>query len=163
MARHSKKIDNLFWQGGSGFGTALSAGQAAVNFAASAARPSTVLRIRGELTVYVDGASAPGKLIQVSWGIIKVPTGSGTTVQYAPVADAAAPWMAYGRTILGYEEMVTDVIDVAGLTLKRFDVDSKAMRRMRPDEELQFVIENTTIGTASAINWAYGVRVLQGD
>ena len=163
MARpRTRKIDNVVWQLSVGSGLALSAGTVGVNFASVGTAPTTLLRIRGQLLLWVDTPQAPGVSCVGTWGIIKVPEGSGTTVQYDPVADANAPWLAFGAGILAYEEMVTDVIDVPGATADRQTVDNKAMRRIRPDEELQFVMNNTTVQAALSFNFAYTMRWLQG-
>ncbi len=110
----------------------------------------------------MDAASADAAAIHVSYGIILVPEGSGTTVQFSPFADANAPWLLWGAGLLGYEEQVTDVIDTPGLTSFREKIDNKAMRIIRPDVEMQLVVENTTAGGTDAINFSYQLRWLQG-
>ena len=149
------------WQFSSGSFSALAAGNTALQFSAVGALSTTLLRIRGEITGYVDAAQAPGGLIQVNYGIILVEDGAGTGSRWTPVDDATAPWLLYGTAILGYEEMVTDVIDVPGITSFRHVIDNKAMRVIRPDQELQFVVENTTVFTAMPLNMAYSLRWLQ--
>jgi len=162
--RGGKKIDNLVWSAVQGAMSAVSAGQQALNAIGVSAinRPVTIMRTRGSVDVWIDGAQVPGKGLLVSWGLIVVPEGSGTSVIYQPVSDDNADWFGYGTTALGYEEMVTDVIDIPGLTHHRFEVDIKAMRRLGPDEEVQFVLENTTQQSAAAINCVFGFRFLLG-
>ena len=160
-ARPPKKIDNTIWELSNGSGT-FAAGAIAFNFSSVGTAPTTLLRIRGEVVAYVDGASAPGKLVEVTWGIILVPEGSGTTLQFNPVTDANAPWLAYGQGFVGHEEMVVDAVGVEGLSMFRQRIDNKAMRRIRPDVEMQLVVANTTVLTASSINFAYSMRWLQG-
>ncbi len=63
--------------------------------------------------------------------------------------------------MIGYEEMVTDVVDVLGLTSQRLVIDSKAMRIVR-NSEIQMVVENTTIGSALAVNLNVQGRFLSG-
>ncbi len=162
MARRTKKIDNVIWDLSTGGVGALSAGTSAILFASVGTQPTTLLRMRGQVLSYVDATQAPGGLVQLTMGIIKVPEGSGTTVQYDPATDANAPWIWYDFALLGYEEMVTDVVDVPGATSFRSVIDNKAMRRIRPDEELQFAITNTTQAGALSVNMRYGVRWLQG-
>ncbi len=162
MGRRVKKIDNLIWDFSQGSSLAQSAGVISVNFASVGTTPTTLLRLRGEVLGFLDGTQAPGVLVQVSWGIIKVPEGSAATTRYNPVADANAPWLAYGVMTLGYEEYVTDVVDSPIIAAARVVVDNKAMRRIRPDEELQFSIENSTVGSAGTTNFVYGIRWLQG-
>ena len=47
----------------------------------------TLIRIRGELTCYIDGASAPGKLVRVALGMLVVQAGSSTVVIQGPLTD----------------------------------------------------------------------------
>ena len=121
------------------------------------------MRIRGELVAYIDAASAPTKLVDVAVGIALVPEGSGTTVLWSPITDEDAPWWYYERFVLGYEEMVTDVIDVPGITSFRSTIDVKGMRIIRPDVEAQIVVENATLQSASSVNVALTARVLFGS
>ncbi len=158
-----KKIDSVFWSLSNGSSVAQSAGSVGVQFASVGTAPTTLMRMRGRVLAYADGAQAPPSgPILLSMGIIKVPEGTGSTVLYDPAADGNAPWIWFDTIILGYEEMVTDAIDVPVATGQRLIVDNKAMRRIRPDEELQFVVTNTTIGTALTSNLAYQIRWLQG-
>ncbi len=160
--RRVKKIDNLLWGLGAGSSLGQSAGVIGIQFASVATSPHTIMRLRGEVMAYVDGAGAPTKLSRVTWGIIVVPEGTGSTVVWDPDSDSNAPWLAYGSAHIGHEEMVIDVVDVPGLSLKRWDVDNKAMRRVRPDEEIQIVFSNVTIGSASTVNFAFALRELRG-
>ncbi len=158
-----KTIDNVFWDFAVGSQLALSAGSAAKEILSVGTTPTTILRIRGEIIVYVDAASAPGLLASLTWGLHLVPGGTGSTVLRNPLADGGASWMGFGVAYVGYEESVTDVVAVQGLGLHRFVIDVKSMRRKRPDEELQLVFTNTTQGSALAMNIAYGLRVLRGN
>jgi len=113
--------------------------------------------------VYADGVQAPdGMRVLVSMGLVLVPEGQGTTVIWDPFSDPNAPWFWFHEEVLSYEEMVVDVIDSPVCTAARFTVDSKAMRKGGDDEEIQFVLTNSTLGTASAINASVAFRFLLG-
>ena len=161
-ARPAKKIDNVIWDLSNGFVTGLSAGTQAFQFSTVGTAPTTLMRIRGEIFSYLRGTTAPATLARVTYGIILVPEGSGATVQFAPISDANAPWLLYGSGVVGYNEEVTDVIDVPQLTMFRHDIDNKAMRKIRPDVEMQLVVENTTLAGADAVDFGYQLRWLQG-
>ncbi len=163
FTRTEKKLHSRTWELSTGNVTAL-AGDASVanNFSGVGTSPVTLLRMRGEVMGWKDGVSTPPLGGQVTYGIILVPEGSGTTIQFDPVSDANAPWLLYGQAHLGYEEMVADVIDVPGLTSFRHVIDNKAMRIIRPDVEMQFVVANTNTFGAMPINLKYGIRWLQG-
>ncbi len=159
--RSGKKIDFVHWTGAAASSLGQSAGSAAVNLSAALHEPETLLRMRGNVLAYLDGTQAPGALIDVGIGIINVPEGTGTTNLWAPIDDPDAPWIWYERFQLGYEEMVTDVVDVAGLSIYRREIDNTAMRIMR-NEELQVVFQNVTTGSAASMNASVCLRVLSG-
>ena len=161
-SRHPKKMDNLVWDGFGLASTARSAGTTSITFRAADTLPTTLLRIRGAIACYADATQAPGGLVTIGTGVIKVPEGSGATTQYDPLTDETAPWIWYSHFAIGYEEMVTDVIDVPGMTSYREVVDSKAMRRLRPDEELQWTITNSTLSGAMSVNMSFTGRFLVG-
>jgi len=158
-----RSMESVRWSGGTFFFNAISAGNSALVFlTASNDPPETILRIRGELVAWIDGLEAPAVSIDVAVGVILVPEGSATTVQWSPGSEANAPWLMYERFSLGYEEYVTDVIDAPGLTVFRKTIDVKAQRIVRPDVEAQLAIENNTLSGAAAVNVAFTSRVLLG-
>jgi len=161
-ARAGKKLDHTTWRLSNGFFSAQAAGTAALNFSTVGTQPATLLRIRGEVCGYADAADAPGAASLLTYGVILVPEGTGATVLFDPFTDGNAPWLLYGQALIAYEEKVTDVIDVPGITSFRHAIDNKAMRIIRPDVEMQFVITNTTLLSAGAVNLSYGLRWLEG-
>ncbi len=156
------KIQNLRWIGGRQSFNAVSAGSSAQTHITAAAETDTVMRTRGEVYGYIDGVAAPGELFEVAIGLIVMPAGQGSTVVLAPITDPDAPWYYYTRFTLGYEEAVVDVVDVPGITSFRAVIDSKAMRILRPEQEVQIVMENATIQSAGAVNCGISTRVLLG-
>ena len=163
MPRRSKVV-NRHWIGftsGANF-TGLGAGSAAATLLPAQHDRETLMRTRGNLLAYLDGIVAPGGAVSVSVGMILVPEGTGTTVLWDPFSDDDAPWFYYSEFVLGYEEMVTDVIDVPGATAFREVIDSKAMRRVR-NQEIQMVVTNTTLLTARSINLFATGRILSQE
>ncbi len=147
--RPGKTIDNLRWSGGQAIAVnTLTAGSQAVNALAAGVPRETIMRTRGEVLVYIDSAQAPSGLALISMGLVLVPEGQSSTVIWDPFNDSEAPWFWFQEVFVGYEEMVIDVIDVPGITAHRIIVDSKAMRRANVDEEVQFVVTNTTVNGA---------------
>jgi len=108
----------------------------------------------------MDGAATLGSAVRVTIGINQVPEGTGVTVLRTPRGDADYSWIYWTSFVLGYEEQVTDVVDVPGLSSFREVLDNKAMRILRPDEELQVVFENSTLGGASTVNLNMDGRIL---
>jgi len=162
--RPGKTIDNLRWSGGAVLqAAALSAGTAGQTALAAGVPRETIMRTRGEVLVFLDGASSPGKSALISMGLVLVPQGQGTTVIWDPFDDAEAPWFWYQETTIGYEEPVIDVVDVPGISSTRIIVDSKAMRKANVDEEVQFVVTNTTVSSAATVNIVAAFRFLLGN
>ncbi len=138
-------------------------GTAASTAFIAGAQASTLMRTRGNLVAWYDGVQAPGTSTRVAVGLIVMPEGQGTTVVSSPVTDPNAPWFYYSIFTLGYEETVVDTIDIPGLTSYRETIDSKAMRIIRADREVQFVVETASvIGAGSAVNVAMDGRALVG-
>jgi len=143
------------WPGGSGLG---------INaFSSTTNSRETIMRIRGSLGCYIDGLEAPGGSAIISVGLIVMPDGTGTTVTVDPFNNSEASWLYYNNFLVAYEEYVTDVVDCPGMTFFRQEIDVKAMRILRPGQELQFVITNTTVDNAVNVNLRAQMRVLFGD
>ena len=157
-----KKIETVHWTYGSWAMFTLAAGTVAANVLAAQHLPETLMRIRGENTAFLDAVQAPATAVSVAVGLILVPEGTGSTVLWSPITDGDAPWIWWDAYHLAYEEMVTDVIDVQAMSGARRVIDSKAMRRVR-NQEVQFVAENATVATASAVNIFGSARFLSGS
>ncbi len=159
--RSGKKIDFTHWQVGVGSFQAQAAGTSAVLLINAQHLPETLLRTRGALLSYADTTQTPGGSVRMTFGLILVPEGTGTTVLWSPETDSDAPWFYWSTWQIAYEEMVTDVIDVLGASSYREIVDSKAMRIVK-NMEVQAVIENVTVGTAMGVNTQFSARFLVG-
>ncbi len=161
--RSSGRRADLRWSLGAATFNALTAGTNSSTIVTSGITSQTIMRVRGSLLAYLDATHAPGQAVRIGVGFILAQGGAGTTVLSSPLTDGDAPWFWYETFSLGYEEMVTDVVDVPGATAYRATIDSKAMRVLRPDQEVQCVVENQTIQTASAVNVFVDARFLIAD
>ena len=160
-SRFEKKIHEIRWAGARHSFSAIAASSVAQTMVTDGSK-ETILRIRGQLLCYADAASIPAKSCEIGIGALVVQAGSGTTVIQSPLTDPDAPWLFYERFMMGYEEMVTDVIDVPGITSFRKEIDNKAMRILRPGREVQLVMENQTQIAAMSVNLNFGMRILLG-
>jgi len=161
--RGKKKIEAIRWVGFQANALAMAtATPVGVTMITAGTLPETIMRTRGQLFAGVDGLTPPARLIDVAVGFILVPEGTGTTVLWGPITDPNAPWFYYSRFVLGYEEAVVDVVDYPGYTTYRETIDSKAMRIVRPDHELQVVFEQLTIANALPCNVSVSGRFLNG-
>ena len=161
-SRFAKKIDILRWDGANHVFLALSAGSVAQTMITDGAQ-ETLMRMRGELLCSMDATQAPGRLVSVGIGALVVQAGQGTTVNTVPLTDAEAPWLFYESFSMGYEEMVTDVIDAPGMTTFRKTIDVKAMRILRPSREVQLVVQQATLNGSAAIDLSFNFRALLGS
>ncbi len=158
-----KKIEAVRWTRNHFFFGAQAAGSVALNFITSADAIDTVLRIRGEVTSWIDGNDAPPVGVDCALGLLVMPEGQGTTVLSSPITDENAPWLLYERWTLAYEEIVTDVIAAQGVLSFRKTIDNKAMRILRPDREVQIVFEQATVSGAGSVNCGFAASVLLGQ
>ncbi len=161
-SNNKRTIETLRWSGDTFAFLAQTAGSSALNFISAATETDTLMRMRGEIVAWIDAASIPPLLVDCSIGAWVAPQGQGTTIVINPDDDDESPWFFYERFTLGYEEMVTDVIDVPGLTIFRKTIDLKSMRIFRPNQEAQLVFSNVTLAGASAVNCVFSVRGLFG-
>ncbi len=161
--RGGKVIDNLRWIGWTGGTTSLAAGTVGVNVLGATATPDTIMRTRGDLIAGFTATVAPNVAVAVGVGMWVVPEGTGSTVLGSPLADANADWFYYSAFSLAYEEGVTDVIAAQQIMDYREAIDSKAMRRSKPDTEIQLVIENVTLGSAASVIVLTAGRFLVGN
>jgi len=158
--KSGKKIDFTRWTFGA-FDSALASGSAQGVIVSPATRAQTILRTRGEIVCYADGTQAPAGRVRVGVGFLVQQ--AGATAVSLPVTDGDSPFFWYEVFIIGYEEMVTDVIDIPGLSMFRKTIDSKAMRIVRADQEVICIAENLTVGSAMTVNLSVSARFLIGE
>ena len=161
--RSGKKIDFTRWTATNSDVNAQAAGTVGVLAITTGSVSNTLLRTRGNFLCYLDGTQSAGVRVSIGVGLIVMPGGTGTTVTSSSLTDGDAPWFWYERFTLAYEEYVASVIDATGASVFRGVIDSKAMRILRLDEEVQMVVENVTEGFSSSINLTANMRFLIGS
>ena len=159
--RAGRKIDRVRWEGDQLI-TVL--GQAATSNGIELLQlgeplaAATVMRTRGQIAVWFDATPAAGDAVHVAIGMHVVPKGTDTSITSSPIGEAEAAWFVYATAVLAFEGTGA----TEGMSWYRFEIDSKAMRKMGPGEEIQLVVQSATLGTAQAVNWAGQVRFLLG-
>ena len=118
--------------------------------------PRTLLRLRGELYVSVDGAETGGDLMQLTVGIKVIEVDLAGSILSTPFSDAEDDWLWWDTTFVGLEVSGNDAVS----RTSRKIVDNKAMRRMKPDQVLAMVVESTTISVGSVVNTLFNGRAL---
>ncbi len=162
-----KVIDKVRWTGDTIFSSpAQAASIVGIElFQAPETEAFTIMRTRGIIALWLDGAQATSIGVHTSFGLHVVPKGTDSSVTSSPIGEAEADWFAFGHGILAYEEMVVDAVQASGMSGHRFEVDSKAMRKMKPGQEIQLVLQVATVSglTTSSVNWAGQLRFLLGS
>jgi len=149
-------------------GTAFMAQGNATTVALVIASPSinkdTVMRTRGVVTGYVDGALATSRASLITIGMIVLQEGVVAAAGAPdPFLDGNADWFYYTQFLLAYEESVTDVISVQAVSGYREVIDSKAMRKSMPDTEIAVVVANDNVSTGVQTNVHIAGRFLVGQ
>ncbi len=168
MARRGKKIETVRWTGDVlCSGTALASGAHDANelyqVGDQEAAP-TILRTHLEFAIWAVSTQVPGRATHWAMGLHVVPKGTGTTILILPLTESEADWFVHRTGVLGYEEPVADAIDVPGMSFQRLTIDSKAMRKLKPGQEIQLVVSSLTVSGLVAMNtnWACQPRMLLG-
>ncbi len=145
------------WEFASTFATTLAAGAIAEASLFASDTAETLMRVRGKVLTWLDaGGSAIGDTCVVGMGLIVAPTGA--TVAVSPITEGGANWLWVDYSVLGTEVAVGSVGSPA--ESERIVVDNKAMRRLREDESIFFVIENQDVVGAPGINMTGAFRGL---
>ena len=140
-----RKLDSKAWSAipGQDQETAVT-GTLIVSGGLSFTAPSTILRVRGSLYVGFDETQQAGDRANIVFGLGIVSTDAftlGPTAVPDPSADPNYSWLWYGEAIL--EAFVAAGFEGIGASQQRFDIDTKAMRRIRPGETLCLIAQAT--------------------
>ena len=152
---------NYDWEGVSTTALSLvSAGttQAEIGIADSA---ETLVRVRGEFCGFLkESGSTSGDACTVAAGLIVAPTGA--TVAVDPVTEPGANWLWHSWNVLATEGIIGGVSEHGAglLTAFRVPIDNKAMRKLREDESVFFVVTNQNINGSPLISVIATLRLL---
>ncbi len=142
----------------------ITAGTTALVIASPTQFRDTIMRTRGQITAYVDGALATSKATLITIGMIVLQEGVVAAAGAPdPFSDGNADWFFYTQFLLGYEEVVVDVVDVPKITGYREVIDSKAMRKAAPDTEVALIVASDTVSGSVAANVHVSGRFLLGQ
>ncbi len=165
MARNrGKVIDRKEWNGMGSAQETISTVATTVLGSLSFAIPATILRIRGSVYVFFDATQQAGDLMRCTFGIAKVSTDAltlGATALPDPAGDIDFPWMWWAQITLN--STVAADVSSYGQSNQIIEVDSKAMRRIKPNESLVMVVETANaVGAPVTILGNTQLRVLVG-
>ena len=126
--------------------------------------PGTILRCRGFVQAHFDATVQVGDILGLTFALGIVSTDAatvGATVLPDPTADADYPWLWWGDMILRSELAAGP--GAWGISAQRLEVDTKAMRRFKPNESLIWVMQSSIASGAPATEVSFGqTRVLIG-
>ncbi len=120
----------------------------------------TLMRMRGSVEAHLTSTIALGDAVHVGVGVIKAQSGQGTTVFSSPLSDGEAPWIWVDYFTLVSEDASASSVDGTDMKHIRHEIDSKAMRILRPDIELQIVGETVDVNGAPAVDIFSIIRFL---
>ncbi len=126
--------------------------------------PATILRCRGSVKAMFDETKQVGDNASFTFGLGIVSTdafnaGAGSVPD--PEAEPEYPWLWWGH--LDLQSFVAAGEEAWGTTNQQLEVDTKAMRRMKPGESLIWVVETTSFSGAPVSIVEIGItRVLIG-
>ena len=163
-ARQSGRRTDYTWQGDSGwFATAVAAAGSLGNTAiVTFNEPGTIVRIRGSGLAQLDQGGADGAAVY-AMGLMVVSDDqntAGVTAIPSPLEDKDGDWIWHRsgvlRTITGTDS------DTYGSQVDRFEVDSKAMRRVKQNDVLAMVVDMANFTGTNTVDAAASFRVLFG-
>ena len=126
--------------------------------------PATILRIRGSFFVQFDSTAQVGDNISVAVGIGIVSTDAaalGATALPDPASELEYPWLWWGSMNLASE--VAAAPTAWGPGAQFMEVDTKAMRRVKPQQSLALIVEVfSATGAPVTLLKSTAMRVLVG-
>ena len=164
MARFQKVIDRKEWSNTlvSAFSTAVA--QTNVGGTLLFLGPATILRCRGFVQASFDATVQVGDRMNIAFGLgvfssDAVTAGAGSLPD--PFAEPEFPWMWWGTMRLSAE--VAAGSQSWGTASQRLEVDTKAMRKIKPGQSLAWVSETSGPVGAPTTDVTFGItRVLIG-
>ena len=162
MARNSRggRPNDYDWELSRGTSLAQAAGTIITFEAFLSDTVETLMRMRGDVTVSLDASgSGAGDVMVGAWGLIRSASGS-SDVGVSPLTEGGAAWLAYGVVTLLRDVLVAGDGLIQTLAGKRWDVDSKAMRKLRENESVYMIYETVDVLGAPVSNFSFALRGL---
>ena len=162
VARPGKKIDFKSWTDLLGISLSTAAASTILGTSLAFGSPATILRMRGQILLNFDAAADNSRQnVGIGIGIISsdaFAAGAGSVPD--PLSETDYPWLWWSTIPL-----VND-LQIAGESLQlavvaRVEVDSKAMRKVKPGQSLAVIYQTSAAVSATNIQQA-NIRVLIG-
>ena len=140
--RFSKTIDFKQWTSIPTVRSTLTADSTLLGGSLAFAVPATILRVRGYVSGQFDSTKQVGDRIDLTWGFAVLSTdavSAGPTVLPDPGDEPNYPWLWWMDMDL--ESHIAAGEEAWGTTAQRYEVDSKAMRKVKPGESLVGLVQ----------------------
>ena len=161
--RSSGRRTDYAWQGTTGAISAFAATQAIGPGSVASNASATVMRVRGHINVGMDVGAADNKGV-VAVGLIigtDDAVAVGATAFPSPADDIDADWFWHGWFSL--QSITGTQTDAEGGQFQAREIDSKAMRRIRQNEQVVLMADASIEAGSPTFDLVYGLRVLFGS
>ncbi len=167
--RPGKKIDFKQWSSIPGLILSSAAGGLLQGGSLAFLAPATILRCRGYVQAMFDETAQPGDQAVLTYGLGIVSSdafAAGAASMPDPAGEPEYPWLWWGEIFLE-SRWATGAGNPQpagwGPDRMRLDVDTKAMRKVKPGESLMWAIEVVSVAGGPQIEHRIGqTRVLIG-
>ena len=130
--------------------------------------PHTILRLRGSWFAAFNAATVSQDEARITAGVCVVSTDAaavGSSAMPDPASDADYPWL-WIEPISMFSPFVLDgtAADNGGhLPMYRGVIDSKAMRKIKPNQSLAWILQYQDVTGTPAVRVGAATRVLTGE
>jgi len=121
----------------------------------------TLVRTRGHGMLHFDPANI-ADLMHAGFGLGVYSSdafGIGATAMPGPVTDADYDWIWHSIYTLGPASVSTELDDVITGNVA-FEVDSKAMRKLKPNQTIGWMVEGAVVNGGGVFDFSVAVRQL---
>ena len=111
----------------------------------------------------LDETKQAGDVVYLGFGLAIITTDSFNDVSSwpDPLGDDDLSWLYWKGFHLRASEAAAE--EALGASVVRFDVDTKAMRKIRPNETLLYVVQYSNVAGSPVVDFDVGsIRVLYG-
>ena len=124
--------------------------------------PATLMRVRGNLLVMMD-VGAANDTMSVCAGIYiasDAQVTAGAAAFPSPFSIPEADWLWHQHLLLRSESGTQADADQLGGQIVRTEIDSKAMRKIRPNQNLMMVFDGAQLAGTPTYDIMVGIRAL---
>jgi len=149
-----RKIDFKSWDSIPGLSTSISTDSTVLAGGLAFTIPATILRWRGSVMAWLDASDKQvGDAGDLAFGLAIISSdafaaGAGSVPD--PISEPEYPWIWLGTMDIRVE--LTAATEAWGISAQRVDVDSKAMRKVKPGETACMIIQAAGVTGAPNIN-----------